>query len=78
MRVIGFLVSVLFLTFQAQSQTEALSPRTANYLMDIKLDPETKMLEGHTVLTWNNPSQDTIRELQFHLYYNAFKNTQTP
>ncbi|MEO1628704.1 MAG: M1 family metallopeptidase, partial [Bacteroidota bacterium] len=59
------------------SQTAPLSPRVANYQMDIELDVTSKKLYGSTTLLWRNPSQDTVRELQFHLYYNAFKNTRS-
>ncbi|RMG77457.1 MAG: M1 family peptidase [Bacteroidetes bacterium] len=52
-----------------------LSPRTANYQMKIRLDPDEKMIYGEATLVWKNPSPDTVGDLQFHLYYNAFKNT---
>jgi len=61
---------------QTANSTE-LSNRTANYNMQIELDVENKMLNCKTVLLWKNPSNDTIKNLQFHLYYNAFKNTQS-
>ena len=54
-----------------------LSNRVANYKMHIFLDTEEKMTRNHTEFLWNNPSADTIYELQFHLYYNAFKNDQS-
>ncbi len=52
----------------------SLSPRLANYQIDVTLDPVTKKLTGRETLTWSNPSNDVIRELQFHLYLNAFRN----
>lgn len=55
--------------------SQALSPRIANYKISVKLDPEEKILNGKMTLYWKNPSRDTIRELQFHMYLNAFKNT---
>ncbi len=58
-------------------QSAPLSNRTANYTMHISLDVENKMLQGKTVLLWNNPSNDTIKNMPFHLYYNAFKNTRS-
>lgn len=56
---------------------EPLSPRIANYNIDVRLDVETKMLDGQEVLVWHNKSNDTIRELQFHLYLNAFRNNRS-
>jgi hypothetical protein len=49
----------------------------ANYVMNVDLDWQNKSLDGQTVLTWKNISNEPITELQFHLYYNAFKNTNS-
>lgn len=54
-----------------------LSPRIANYAMKARLFPDTKIVEGSYMLNWWNASNDTIRELQFHLYLNAFKNEKS-
>ena len=54
-----------------------LSSRTANYDIRVDLDPDEKLLDGKLTLRWKNPSQDTIRELQFHMYLNAFKNNES-
>ena len=54
-----------------------LSPRLANYQIDVALDPTTKKITGRETLTWTNPSNDIIRELQFHLYLNAFRNDKS-
>ena len=34
-------------------------------------------ISGNEFLVWRNPSDDEIRELQFHLYLNAFKNNRS-
>jgi hypothetical protein len=57
--------------------SSALSPRTANYQIDLVLDTAQKEIRATQVLTFNNPSGDTIWTMPFHLYYNAFKNNQT-
>jgi hypothetical protein len=49
----------------------------ANYTIDARLNPSEKSVSGREVLVWTNDSQDTIPELQFHLYMNAFKNTKS-
>jgi hypothetical protein len=54
-----------------------LSPRLANYQIDVTLDPATKKLTGRETMTWRNPSSDIVRELRFHLYLNAFRNEQS-
>jgi len=53
-----------------------LSPRIANYNIDVKLNTETRDLDGHEVLIWYNKSTRPARELQFHLYLNGFRNTK--
>lgn len=54
-----------------------LSPRIANYKISVSLDPAEKTLTASETLTWRNTSQDRITELQFHLYLNAFKNSES-
>lgn len=56
---------------------EQLSPRIANYTMDVVLDIQEKKLYGKTQLTWRNPGTSPVGELRFHLYYNAFKNSES-
>jgi hypothetical protein len=54
-----------------------LSPRLANYQIDVRLDTGRKKLFGSEVLQWKNSSTDNIKILQFHLYLNGFKNNQS-
>jgi len=61
----------------AFSQPSPLSPRTASYDIQVRLDTAEKKIYGKQVLLWNNPSADTVRELQYHLYLNAFRNTES-
>ncbi len=44
------------------------------YKIEARLDPKTKTIKGHEVVQWRNHTTDTISDLQFHLYLNAFKN----
>ncbi len=72
-----FLIALLFIPLSISAQNKALSPRNANYDMDVSLNPETKIITGKMKLKWINISPDTLTELQFHLYLNAFKNTES-
>jgi hypothetical protein len=47
------------------------------YSIDVGLDAEARQLVGKEKLIWLNDSRDEIRELQFHLYLNAFKNADS-
>ena len=53
------------------------SPRIASYDINVKLDEIAKRLNANQVVYWKNISQNPVDELQFHLYYNAFKNSET-
>ena len=56
---------------------QPLSPRIANYTISVSLDAAKKTLNGKETLRWRNSSRDRISELQFHLYLNAFKNSES-
>ncbi|GAB3033819.1 M1 family metallopeptidase [Spirosoma pulveris] len=77
LRLFLLLMGVAFSSFAQSAKpmfTTPLSPRLANYQIDVTLDPTSKKLNGRETLTWRNPSTDVVRELQFHLYLNAFRN----
>src|SRR5262245_10996174 len=69
------------------AETRLLSPEEippqplASYKIDVQLKLDDKQrpnhLEGVERLTWLNHSQDTINELQFHIYIKAFKNEKS-
>ncbi|MFB3813936.1 MAG: M1 family metallopeptidase [Terriglobales bacterium] len=44
------------------------------YKIDARLDADAKTIKGREVIVWKNHTSDTIPDLQFHLYLNAFKN----
>ncbi|MBO0724817.1 MAG: M1 family metallopeptidase [Blastocatellia bacterium] len=64
------------------SLPEEIPPQPiASYKIDVQLKLDGKQhpkhLEGAERLTWFNHSSDTISDLQFHLYLNAFKNQKS-
>jgi len=54
-----------------------LSARPANYKIDLTLDHTAKTIAARQTLTWVNASPDTLGELRFYMYLNAFKNTES-
>src|SRR5215470_13023640 len=60
---------------------ENIPIQIASYKIDVQLKLDDKQhpnhLEGREQLNWLNDSPDTISELQFHLYLNAFKNEKS-
>jgi len=57
--------------------TPPLSPRNANYTITARLDPATRTITGSETITWRNISSRAATELQFHLYWNAWKDTRS-
>lgn len=53
--------------------SQDLAPNIANYEISVSLNTANKFLEGNQKLTWTNTSPVTVKELQFHLYMNAFR-----
>ncbi len=56
---------------------EALSPRNANYEIDVRLDPKAKTLEARQTLVWRNLQSTATDQLWFHLYWNGWRNSRS-
>ena len=52
----------------------ALSPRNASYEIDASLDHDARLIEGRETIRWRNISTRPADDLQFHLYWNAWRN----
>ncbi len=68
---------MLFLPGLRLAAQPALSNRVSSYDIRVRLDTREKQLQGTEVVDWTNPSRDTVSELRFHLYMNAFKNNRS-
>jgi aminopeptidase N len=74
-------LAVAALSFPAAAQTQrfdapepgARSPRNANYQIDVRLDHARRTLHGRETIRWRNISAAPATELQFHLYWNAWR-----
>ncbi|CAN5671378.1 M1 family metallopeptidase [soil metagenome] len=62
---------------QPAPEARPLSPRNASYEIAATLDPGTHALSAWQTLTWRNISSAPTTTLQFHLYYNAWRNTRS-
>src|SRR5262249_56896307 len=74
------MVAALAVCGFAAAQTPAsapLSSRNANYTIEARLDPATRTITGRETIVWRNISKTTATELQFHLYWNAWRNART-
>src|SRR6185295_10303436 len=54
-----------------------LSPRNVSYTITARLDPATRTITGSEVITWRNITTRPAADLQFHLYWNAWKNARS-
>jgi hypothetical protein len=61
----------------APQATLQVSPRTANYDIDVTLDPDTRRLTGSELITWRNQGVVAAYSIRLHLYWNAFRNTNS-
>ena len=55
----------------------ALSPRNASYAIGARLDPSRHTITGDEIFTWRNPASRPAASLQFHLYYNAWRDARS-
>jgi len=58
-------------------ETAPLSPRNANYDIDVTLDPAARTLTGSEVIQWRNIGTMAAYSIRVHLYWNAFRNTNS-
>ncbi|HHM21839.1 MAG TPA: M1 family peptidase [Bacteroidetes bacterium] len=76
--ILFFLVKYSFAHAQCNPFFEKpLSSRNANYRISVVLDHEAKKIVARETLTWINISPDTLHEMRFYMYLNAFKNSET-
>src|SRR5688572_9813480 len=69
----ALLVLAVALTRAAAADAQPLSPRNANYTIDVKLETRARTLSARETLVWTNITSASTNELQFHLYYNAWR-----
>jgi hypothetical protein len=56
---------------------QGLSPRNASYDIDVRLDHGARTLSGRETIRWRNTSAKPTSELQFHLYWNAWRDRKS-
>jgi hypothetical protein len=71
-RALGFLFAAI-----AAAASGELTPSVASYKIAVRFDEGKKTIEGTELLTWTNRTPRPARTLRFHLYLNAFRNSQS-
>jgi len=61
----------------ASNYNKSQSSKIANYDIIVNLDHDAKLASCTQKLTWKNTSPDTLRELRFYMYMNAFKDRKS-
>lgn len=59
------------------SPAGAQSPRNANYTIEATLDHDARTIQGRETIRWRNISPQPTSELQFHLYWNAWRDADS-
>ncbi len=54
-----------------------LSPRNASYSIDARLNASARAISASERIVWRNITTRAATELQFHLYWNAWRNAQS-
>lgn len=70
---IFLIVSVISLPATLNAQKPGYWQQHASYEMDIELDVETHEMEGQQKVVYTNNSPDTLHNIYYHLYFNAFQ-----
>ena len=60
-----------------QSTAPARSPRNASYQLVATLDPDDHTISGSGRIIWRNITKAPARDLRFHLYWNAWRDTNS-
>lgn len=71
-RTLILLFTVVLVAIAAQAKY--IPDPIVRYKIDARLDPKAKTIKGHEVVVWKNHTTEMVPDLQFHLYWNAFKN----
>lgn len=72
----AFAALIVLAGLTASAQTPR-SPRNANYQITVSLNPQTRGLTATETITWRNITTNPTSELQFHLYWNAWVDTNS-
>ncbi len=61
----------------APAKPKSLSKHVTEYHIQVSLDEGSKQLAGTETVTWTNPGTQSVRNVVFHLYPNAFRSEQS-
>jgi aminopeptidase N len=68
---------VVELAATSDATVSGQSPRNANYDIEARLDDDAKTIRGRETIRWRNITDQATTELQFHLYWNAWRDAES-
>ena len=71
------LLSLLFISSTLTLSGQQRWQQHVDYTMDVEMDVETFQYSGTQELVYTNNSPDTLKQVFYHLYYNAFQPNST-
>jgi hypothetical protein len=71
------LAALFLLTAASRLEAAPWPPPVASYDIEVRYDPLAHSVSGRQTITWRNNTTRATRELQFHLYQNAFANSRS-
>jgi Peptidase family M1 domain len=77
MRALLLLAALTLADLSAADPLPTRAQPVADYDIRVRLDTDAKTLAGHERITWRNPGREPVGELWFHLYLNAFQNSES-
>lgn len=72
------LLLLIFISQFGFAQRPGYFQQDVKYVMDVTFNPTSRMISGTLDFTYKNNSSETLTEIWFHLYPNAYKNNETP
>jgi hypothetical protein len=76
-RILPILLLFFLLPFPRSVAQAAQPQQVVAYTISVRLDVDRRTLEGQETVTYRNTTQKPIPDLVFHLYLNAFKDTNS-
>ena len=67
------IICILFLFNQRVFAQSERWQQSVSYKMDIEMDVKTNQYNGNQTIAYSNNSPDTLHQVFFHLYFNAFQ-----
>jgi hypothetical protein len=77
MRIRSVVAALGMIALTHRANAAPLSPRIANYRITARYNSREHTISGHETLSWRNMTREPAADLYFHLYLNAFANSQS-